>query len=108
MNLDDSAKVAREIEERNRKKRLVITSILLCMVLMAGLGILIFFIVLKDNNTLKIYVNNVQRAIPATLFVEDNGVKAGKTYWYRIRAYRVVGTKKVYSGYTKPIKVVVK
>jgi hypothetical protein len=75
MNLDDSAKVAREIEERNRKKRLVITSILLCMVLMAGLGILIFFIVLKDNNTLKIYVNNVQRAIPATLFVDDNGVK---------------------------------
>ncbi len=42
------------------------------------------------------------------LSVEDNGVKAGKTYWYRIRAYRVVGTKKVYSGYTKPIKVVVK
>ncbi len=39
---------------------------------------------------------------------EDTGVKAGKTYYYRVRSYRLVGTKKVYSGYTKPIKVVVK
>ncbi len=42
------------------------------------------------------------------LSVEDNGAKTGKTYWYRARAYRLVGTKRVYSGYTKPIKVTVK
>ncbi len=76
MNLDDSAKVAQEIEERNRKKRLVIISIILCMILMAGLGIMIFFIVLKDNSTLKIYTNGVERKIPAQLFIDDkSGVK---------------------------------
>ncbi len=42
------------------------------------------------------------------LSYEDNNVKVGKTYYYRVRAYRVISTKKVYGGYTKPIKVVVK
>ena len=42
------------------------------------------------------------------LSYNDNKAKSGKTYWYRVRAYRLVGTKRVYSGYTKPIKVTVK
>jgi len=75
MNLDDSAKVAREIEERNRKKRVVITSILLCIVLIAAMGIIIFFIKYNDSKTLKLYINGAQRQIPSTLFVESNGVK---------------------------------
>ena len=42
------------------------------------------------------------------LSYNDNKAKSGKTYWYRVRAYRLVGTKRVYSGYTKPIKATIK
>ncbi len=42
------------------------------------------------------------------LSYEDNNVKVGKTYYYRARAYRLIGTKKVNSGFTKIIKVTVK
>ncbi len=42
------------------------------------------------------------------LTFEDTGVKVGKTYYYKARAYRLVNGKKVYSGYTKVIKVTIK
>lgn len=30
----------------------------------------------------------------------NTGLISGRTYYYKIRAYRMVGTTKVYSGYT--------
>jgi len=39
------------------------------------------------------------------LTVEDTNVKQGKTVYYKVRAYRLVNGKKVYSGYSKVIKV---
>lgn len=35
-------------------------------------------------------------------------LKSGKTYYVRIRAYKIIGSKKVYGKYSKKIKVIVK
>lgn len=41
-------------------------------------------------------------------FYTQSYLKSGKTYYYKMRAYRVNSGKKVYSKYTKPISVKVK
>ena len=34
----------------------------------------------------------------------NSGLKKGKTYYWKIRAYKVVNGKKVYSNYSKVVK----
>ena len=41
----------------------------------------------------------------STVTFTKSGLKAGKTYYFKVRAYTTVGGKKVYSDYTKTVKV---
>ena len=41
----------------------------------------------------------------ATVSFTKSGLKSGKTYFFKVRAYTTVGGKKVYSDYTKTVKV---
>lgn len=41
----------------------------------------------------------------ATVSFNKSGLKSGKTYFFKVRAYTTVGGKKVYSDYTKTVKV---
>lgn len=42
---------------------------------------------------------------PTTLSCTKTGLKAGKTYYFKVRSYTTVSGKKVYSDYTKVVKV---
>jgi fibronectin type 3 domain-containing protein len=39
----------------------------------------------------------------SSLYYTNSGLTKGKTYYYKLRAYRTVGTTKVYSGWTTVI-----
>ena len=39
------------------------------------------------------------------LIIDDINIKSGKTYYYKVRAYKTINNKKVYSAYSKVIKV---
>ena len=39
----------------------------------------------------------------SSLYYTNSGLTKGKTYYYKIRAYKTVGTTKVYSGWTTVI-----
>ena len=41
----------------------------------------------------------------ATVSFTKSGLKSGKTYFFKVRAYTTVGGKKVYSDYTRTVKV---
>ena len=69
MDLKESAKVASEIAERSRKKRLVVTSIVLCGVLMAMMLVMILFIQYQDANTLKAYIDG--KEVSVNNFIKD-------------------------------------
>ena len=73
MNLEESDKFAKEIESRNRKKRMVLISIILCAVLIAFLFVLILFIKYQDSLILKVYVDGTRAEISSTLFTEVDG-----------------------------------
>lgn len=40
------------------------------------------------------------KALKTTSF-KNTGLKSGKTYYYKVRAYKTVGTKKIYGAYSK-------
>lgn len=40
----------------------------------------------------------------STVKYTNKSLKKGKTYYYKVRAYRKAGSKKVYSSYTKVLK----
>ncbi|MEI3502277.1 MAG: fibronectin type III domain-containing protein [Anaerovoracaceae bacterium] len=41
----------------------------------------------------------------STVKYTNKSLKKGKTYYYKVRAYRTVNKKRVYSSYTKALKV---
>ncbi len=73
MNLEESDKFAKEIEARNRKKRMVLISIILCAVLIAFLFVLILFIKYQDSLILKVFVDGTRAEISSSLFTEIDG-----------------------------------
>lgn len=42
---------------------------------------------------------------PTTLSCTKSGLKSGKTYYFKVRTYTTVNGSKIYSGYTKTVKV---
>lgn len=41
----------------------------------------------------------------STVTYTKSGLKSGKTYYFKVRSYTTVNGKKIYSDYTKPVKV---
>ena len=74
MNLEESDSYAEILEKTNRKKKMVMMSIILCAFLIALMFILIVVLRYQDSITLKLYVDKVQKTIPKNFyFVSDNG-----------------------------------
>lgn len=73
MNLEESDKFVKENEARNRKKRMVLISIILCAVLIAFLFVLILFIKYQDSLILKVFVDGTRVEFSSSLFTEIDG-----------------------------------
>ncbi len=97
MNLDESSRIASEIAERSRKKRIIGISIFLCIILMVFIAIMIFFILYKDANTLKFYLNGSEMKFSAGFF--DNNTSP--TYVNVNRLARILNLGYSKGGYHK-------
>ncbi len=75
MNLEESNSYQQELESRDRKRRAVMLSIILCGVFIALLFVMIIIISYKDSITEKFYIDNVQvKTLNNSLYTEINGV----------------------------------
>ena len=72
MNLEDSDKFAEAQKLADKKKKIVLISIVLCMILIALLVILIIYIRYLDSLQLKLYIDGEQKPISSTLFISKN------------------------------------
>ena len=74
MNLEESNSYNQEIESRDRKRRAVMLSIILCGVFIALLFIMIIVISYKDSITEKFFINGQQiKAINSSIYKEIGG-----------------------------------
>lgn len=74
MNLEESNSYQDELESRDRKRRAVMLSIILCGVFIALLFVLIIIITYQDSITEKFYINGQQvKTINSSIYKEING-----------------------------------
>lgn len=74
MNLEESNSYNQEIESRDRKRRAVMLSIILCGVFIALLFIMIIVISYKDSITEKFFINGQQiKGMNSSIYKEING-----------------------------------
>ena len=72
MNLEDSDKFAEAQRLQAKKRRIVMISIFLCLVLVVLLVVLIMYIKHEDALQLKLYIDEEQKVIPSDLFISKN------------------------------------
>lgn len=74
MNFEESNKFVEQMEKNNKNKKTVLTTLIVCTILLVILFAIIGYIKYQDSLQLKMFVDNKQVPISATLLLEENGV----------------------------------
>ena len=80
MNLEESDKFVEQQIQTEKKKKVVLFSIVLCAILIALLLIMIIYIQYQDSLKLKMYVDGKQVPIGSDLFKQEGDTKIGRAH----------------------------